>query len=866
MLLRIKFFLFLISLCCWSLSLGAQELRIQGIVYTSSKDKVAQGNLLLLDSNLQIQAVHAFQDGAFNLRVHLKTERFLKFVSMGYEALVLNLDSLNRWSEQPLNIRIQLKESVTLLEEIVVSADRNRERDTTTLAIDYGGLSNESTLEDILKKVPNIRVGTDGSIVYKGKSIDKITLNHKPAFEHQNSIALNSLRKGMIEGISIINNYQDDFELVFDKQKERIMNIDLNEAYKNTLFGSLYGGYGYSDKFNGQGELMRFSKAANTFLVSNTNNLGKEVLHSSDISTLFSEGSLYSEQLLDRIASLFTKDENRLHDLRSFTNFTLRKKENNQQANLVGYYLKSRYTSNWTEQLEAPDGSLFQLKENTLSYSGQGYFTKLGYDYRVNDKLILRYQNRLSWLRDYTASGQSIRDAAIHSSRLSSILNRETFFVYNRVEAQHKIKEHLIAKLGFAHYVENGQKPDISLFSSYDNQTLAQHQKNNKQAFKLDGQLDVKVSKAFNPSLKLEAFWDDDGVNVLGEEPQVLRRRSEQQRFGIALGGQQILKYLDYRFDAALNSVRFSRGQASRKLLWPYSLMLKYENKLHAVGFQVSQKTIPVMLSAGINLSLINEGVVNGSVELPFMFTTFQEQELSYAYNNLFSGITYGLNIQRNKIANSLQSNLISALPNNLLVYQRYFVPEIKDLLIDVSASKVLWRYSYPIKTAVLIRYADRKGTYRYQSKDLAIASVGKKIHLTMETLRKDVITLSNSTAFGRDEIQSHQKKTSLYTLENNFKLHAKWGDFMLESGIHYQYYRMENKGQSRVNMDFLISRKRNNFILSIESKHVNQVLGLFSNEGYHNTLSISNGLFARITKTEAMHYAIVALKYNIKP
>ncbi len=302
----------------------AQSKSIQGKVTDTQNLPIDGAAVVLYNAKKSIITYTVTNEfGAYTLEGEVKENYILEITHISYLKQSKTITA-NQLTQSPIVIDVVLEENTASLDEVIIISS-NEVKDTVRLDLDKLKLYEDAKLQEILEKIPNFRLSDDGTIIYKGKNIDKILVNKKPSFENQNSIALESIEKNIIDGISVINNYNDEFTLDFDENEETVLNIDTKEDFKNILNGSLEGKAGYQDKYEFKAKGFLFSKNLNAFLTNNTNNIGKTTITSNEIKSIFKDGlpiSGYQEQTL--VGKLFSTNENLQKDFFTSTNLTLR--------------------------------------------------------------------------------------------------------------------------------------------------------------------------------------------------------------------------------------------------------------------------------------------------------------------------------------------------------------------------------------------------------------------------------------------------------------------------------------------------------------------------------------------------------------
>ncbi|MBB2150783.1 outer membrane beta-barrel protein [Pedobacter gandavensis] len=124
---------------------------------------------------------------------------------------------------------ITLKEEKNLLNEVVISGTPSITYKTDTVeykASDYIVRKN-ATVDELLKKMEGMEVGTDGSLVHQGQAVTKAKLNGKEYLGGDIANAIKNLPAEIVDKIQVVDDYGDQAARtgVKDGDPEKILNI-----------------------------------------------------------------------------------------------------------------------------------------------------------------------------------------------------------------------------------------------------------------------------------------------------------------------------------------------------------------------------------------------------------------------------------------------------------------------------------------------------------------------------------------------------------------------------------------------------------------------------------------------------------------
>ena len=136
-----------------------------------------------------------------------------------------------------------------------------------------------AVVEDLLKRLPGVEVGTDGSITANGQTVTKILIDGKEFFSDDPKVASKNLPVSMVDKLQVVNRKSDLARLtgVDDGEDETVINLTVKPGMQNGWFGTVEAGYGTDDRYQVAFNVNRFFNSNQlTFLgtANNTNDLG----------------------------------------------------------------------------------------------------------------------------------------------------------------------------------------------------------------------------------------------------------------------------------------------------------------------------------------------------------------------------------------------------------------------------------------------------------------------------------------------------------------------------------------------------------------------------------------------------------------
>ena len=131
-----------------------------------------------------------------------------------------------------------------------------------------------AVVEDLLKRLPGVEVGTDGAITANGKTVSKILIDGKEFFSDDPQVASKNLPANMIEKLQVVDRKSDMARLtgVDDGEDETVINLTFKRGMNQGWFGTAETGYGTDDRYMASFNVNRFWNGNQVTLLGNFNN------------------------------------------------------------------------------------------------------------------------------------------------------------------------------------------------------------------------------------------------------------------------------------------------------------------------------------------------------------------------------------------------------------------------------------------------------------------------------------------------------------------------------------------------------------------------------------------------------------------
>ena len=248
---------------------------------TSTGEGLIQASVRLLaarDSSL-VGGVVTNDNGRYTIPNVRPGKYIVEASYIGYETQLRDITVGDR------DIRLkpfELKEGSVLLKEATVVGVRTPitvKEDTVEFSAESYKTQPNSVVEDLLKRLPGVEVGSDGKITANGKSISKILVDGKEFFADDPSIASKNLPADMLEKIQVVDRKSDLARLtgVDDGEDETVINLSVKKGMKNGWFGNIEGGYGTDEHYKGSFNINRFWNDNQITFLGGANNINEPI-------------------------------------------------------------------------------------------------------------------------------------------------------------------------------------------------------------------------------------------------------------------------------------------------------------------------------------------------------------------------------------------------------------------------------------------------------------------------------------------------------------------------------------------------------------------------------------------------------------
>lgn len=266
----------------------SQDIALKGKVADKTDNSAVVGatvKLVSVRDSSQIKLVVTDKAGNFTFN-NLNTGGYRLYITFsGYEKIEqrVNLQASNI---TPLSFSIA-KVATELGDVTVVAkaAPARQKGDTTEYSAGQFKVNPDATAEDMIKKLPGVTVGRDGTVTAMGEQVRKVTVDGKEFFGDDATAALKNLPASVIDKIQVFDRLSDQAQLTGfdDGNSVKTVNIVTKSGIKNGQFGRIYAGGGTDSRYAAGGNVSFFKGDRRLSLVANFNNINQQNFASQDL-------------------------------------------------------------------------------------------------------------------------------------------------------------------------------------------------------------------------------------------------------------------------------------------------------------------------------------------------------------------------------------------------------------------------------------------------------------------------------------------------------------------------------------------------------------------------------------------------------
>ena len=273
-----------IALTCL-LSFATHAAVINGVLVDSQDTtELIEATVRLLMANkdsTMVKGTTTDLNGVFNIKGVKAGKYLVRFSYLGYNDVIKHVTVGEDGRDVNLGA-VKMDPNTIMLKETVVMGVKSPivvKEDTIEFNADTYKTQANAVVEDLLKRLPGVEVGSDGKITANGKEVKKILIDGKEFFSDDPTVASKNIPAEMVNKLQVIDRKSDLARLtgVDDGEDETVINLTVKKGMNNGWFGTVNAGYGTDERYAGNVMINHF-RDGNQFTIlgggNNVNNLG----------------------------------------------------------------------------------------------------------------------------------------------------------------------------------------------------------------------------------------------------------------------------------------------------------------------------------------------------------------------------------------------------------------------------------------------------------------------------------------------------------------------------------------------------------------------------------------------------------------
>lgn len=581
---------------------SAQEKTITGTVKSNAGLPVEFANIVISDpADPAATLTYCFtgEQGHFSFRINNGINKIKASVSaIGFKPLTITVatDTLAAFV-------IRMETDTQAMKEVIVTSQKAG--DTLKLGIDSMNLTGESTLRDILNRTEGIMVGNDGVVSYNGKQITKVLVNGKEVFINQNKIALDNLTYEIMEGVQVIDNYRDKFNVDFNSLSVPVINVKTKARFKGVLKFNAELGAGYRNAWKAKGKAFFFSDNVNLFATSNSNNVSEKDLGFKDVPPqLLANASVFFRE---RLLPFFLENNLLKKDFNSNNILTARKQTTRSKMGAVVNFAKANTERVATTNISTVD-SLIRKEANAAGQEGSLVSAVFNYSHLFNRSTVLNNNTAAcfySWRSNLENKAVNFYPQTLFINEYSNS-RPSVYAIANDLKFTSLLKKKLLANAGIGYFTEQLDNRFNATLTGVPAPPTRQAIQFNKQAVHITADLVYKQSALLSIKAGIGYLLNSEKGTTGYTGNAVYQKKVSRllNSYNILLGLQGVNRKLEYSatFMPVLYRLRgdarsdraYYKGNAllTYKFNYRTNIVLRYDRELSVFDLNSSYDTL----------------------------------------------------------------------------------------------------------------------------------------------------------------------------------------------------------------------------------------------------------------------------------
>ena len=236
-----KKILFILIAVSGILPLASRAAVINGVLVDSQDTtELIEASVRLLMANkdsTMVKGTTTDMNGVFNIKGVKAGKYLLRFSYLGYNDVIKHVTVGEDGRDVNIGV-VKMDPNTIMLKEAVVVGLKSPitvKEDTIEFNADTYKTQANAVVEDLLKRLPGVEVGSDGKITANGKEVKKILIDGKEFFSDDPTVASKNIPADMINKLQVIDRKSDLARLtgVDDGDDETVINLTVKKGMNN---------------------------------------------------------------------------------------------------------------------------------------------------------------------------------------------------------------------------------------------------------------------------------------------------------------------------------------------------------------------------------------------------------------------------------------------------------------------------------------------------------------------------------------------------------------------------------------------------------------------------------------------------------
>jgi len=237
-----------------NVSQAQSTFKIWGQVKDTSQQLALENATIVLSrtsDSLIVQSQRAGKDGRFEIKDLPQGDYFLLITYPRYADYgdIIKLDAT-----RDLGLLNMITKAFALETVIVRASPVRMKGDTLSFLADSFKVREGDNVEELLKRLPGLRVNSKGEITAQGQQVRKVLVDGDEFFGDDPTLATRNIRADMVKEVQVFDKKSDQatFTGVDDGETEKTINLKLKDEAKNGYFGKIAAGGGLKDNYKNE--------------------------------------------------------------------------------------------------------------------------------------------------------------------------------------------------------------------------------------------------------------------------------------------------------------------------------------------------------------------------------------------------------------------------------------------------------------------------------------------------------------------------------------------------------------------------------------------------------------------------------------